>query len=108
MRMRHVVMLAMGLWGGLWSSTSAPRSIQASAGSDDGLLQRFLSRHEDPLTQYRAFRRLEAKNGRFEREGWIEARTDLKPGGKFDYEIMDAGGSEYIRHKVLEPFLANE
>jgi hypothetical protein len=72
------------------------------------VVQRFLSRADEPLTRYRALRRLEARNDRFKLHGWLEAWTELTPDGKFSYEIVREGGSEYIRNKVLRPVLANE
>lgn len=62
---------------------------------------------ETPLTQYRAFRRMHAKNERFNQEGWIDAWTELD-GGEFKYEIATERGSEYIRNKVLRTLLTRE
>jgi hypothetical protein len=62
---------------------------------------------ETPLTQYRAFRRMHAKNERFNQEGWIEAWTELD-GGAFKYEISSERGSEYIRNKILRTLLTRE
>jgi hypothetical protein len=71
-------------------------------------VQRFLSRGDEPLTRYRALRRLEARNDRFNLQGWLEAWTELTPDGEFSYTIVREGGSEYIRNKVLRALLANE
>lgn len=62
---------------------------------------------EMPLTQYRAFRRMHAKNERFNQEGWIDAWTELD-GGAFKYQIATERGSEYIRNKVLRALLTRE
>ena len=62
---------------------------------------------DTPLTQYRAFRRMHAKNNRFNQEAWIDAWTELD-GGTFKYEIANERGSEYIRTKVLRTLLARE
>ena len=78
------------------------------AATDVGVVQRFLARADEPLTRYRALRRLEAQNDRFNKEGWIEAWTELTADGRFTYEIVREGGSEYIRSKVLRPLLENE
>lgn len=74
----------------------------------DTVLQRFLSRQDDPLVQYRAYRRLEARNERFEKEGALEAWTELTPDGGFRFDIVRETGSDYIRGKVLRPLLVNE
>jgi hypothetical protein len=62
---------------------------------------------EAPLKQYRAFRRMHAKNDRFNQEAWIDAWTELD-GGAFKYEIASERGSEYIRNKVLRTLLTRE
>lgn len=71
-------------------------------------LERFLARTDEPLTQYRAIRRLEGHNERFNKHGAIEALTVLEPGGKFTFEIISETGSDYIRDKVLRPILETE
>jgi hypothetical protein len=62
---------------------------------------------EAPLTQYRAFRRMHAKNEKFNQEGWIDAWTELD-GGAFTYVIASERGSDYIRNKVLRMLLTRE
>lgn len=71
-------------------------------------LEMFLSRPDEPLTQYRAIRRLEGQNPRFNMRGAIEAVTELSPGGRFEYLITSETGSDYIRDKVLRPILETE
>lgn len=71
-------------------------------------MQRFLARPDEPLTRYRALRRLEAQNERFKLHGWVEAWTELTEEGRFAYGVVREGGSEYIRNKVLRPLLENE
>lgn len=60
-----------------------------------------------PVTQYRAFRKMHARNEKFNQEAWIEAWTELK-GSSFSYEITSERGSEYIRNKVLRTLLTRE
>jgi hypothetical protein len=60
-----------------------------------------------PLTQYRALRRMHARNNKFNQEAWIEAWTELD-GGVFRYEIANERGSDYIRNKVLRTLLTRE
>jgi len=76
--------------------------------ADAALVERFLARPDEPLPHFRALRRLEARNDRFNVEGWLEALTELTPDGQFRYEIVREGGSDYIRSKVLKPLLENE
>ena len=72
------------------------------------VVDRFLSRPDEPLTQYRAKRVLEGHNDRFKMHGTIEAVTQLSSTGQFTFEIMSETGSDYIREKVLRPLLETE
>lgn len=67
----------------------------------------FFSRTEQPLHQYRAFRRMHAKcdNGKY--EAWLDVWTELKD-GRFSYEIVSERGSDMARGKVLRPMLTRE
>ena len=58
--------------------------------------------------RYVAFRRLEAKNEKSGRYGWLEARTALGDDGHLAVEVLAEGGSEYIRNKVLKAALETE
>jgi hypothetical protein len=86
----------------------AKNEAQPRTSTATPVAQRFLSRADEPLKRYRALRRLEVRNNRFNLHGWIEAWTELSPDGQFTYEIVREGGSEYIRNKVLRPLLQNE
>jgi hypothetical protein len=83
-----------------WASpTSAPEELPA--------VQRFLSGENEPLQQYRAFRRLEASNGKFKKEAWLDAWTEVNAAG-FRFQIVREGGSEYVRNRVLKAALERE
>src|SRR5262245_12465287 len=71
-------------------------------------VQRFLDRQDEPLSSYRALRRLEAHNTRYKKHGWIEAWTSLDPRDGFKFEIVAEGGSGYVRDKVLRKALERE
>lgn len=62
---------------------------------------------EAPLKQYRAFRRMHARNDKFNQEAWIDAWTEMD-GAAFKYEITSERGSDYIRNKVLKAILTRE
>jgi hypothetical protein len=62
---------------------------------------------ETPLEQYRAFRRMHAKNEKFNAEGWVDVWTEVD-GASFKYQIADERGSDYIRNKVLKAILSRE
>ena len=80
----------------------APQAIQTS------VLQRFLSRAEEPPVEYRALRRLEAQNPKFKQGAWMLAWTEYDHVNGFRYQIVDEGGSSYIRTKVLRAALEGE
>jgi len=68
---------------------------------------RFLSVREQPLTQYRAYRRMHARSEHFGQEGWLEAWTELDEHG-FHFNVVSETGSDYIRTKVLKAVLKRE
>jgi len=72
------------------------------------VLQRFLARHEEPPVEYRALRRLEANSPHFHQSAWMVAWTEYDHANGFRYQIVDEGGSAYIRSKVLRAALAGE
>jgi len=61
-----------------------------------------------PQRPYVAMRRLEASNTKSGKEGWLEARTTLGADGQLAVEILDEGGSEQIRNRVLRAALERE
>jgi len=67
----------------------------------------FFSRPEQPLHQYRAFRRMHAVSDSGKYEAWVEAWTELKD-GRFSYQIVSERGSDMARGRVLRPMLARE
>lgn len=62
---------------------------------------------DEPLRQYRAYRRLHARSERFDQEGWLEAWTELDEHG-FRFEIVSERGSEKVRNSVLKAVLKRE
>src|SRR3954471_20127234 len=80
----------------------APAPAQPTA------LQRFLARAEEPPVEYRALRRLEAQNPKFKQGAWMLAWTEYDHVNGFRYQIVDEGGSSYIRTKVLRAALDGE
>ena len=87
-------LLSVGMWTASVDGRVEPQQAQPAL-------------QEAPLKQYRAFRRMHAKNERFNQEAWIDAWTELD-GGAFKYEIASERGSEYIRNKVLRTLLTRE
>jgi hypothetical protein len=56
---------------------------------------------------YVAVRRLEAFNRKSNSSAWMEVRTTLAD-GRLEVEIVDEGGSNYIREKVFRRLLTSE
>ena len=76
--------------------------------SQPSIVQRFLARAEEPPVEYRALRRLEAQNPKFKQGAWMVAWTEYDHVNGFRYQIVDEGGSGYIRTKVLRAALEGE
>lgn len=66
-----------------------------------------LSRAEQTLRSYTAFRRMHAYSESQKHEAWMEAWTELK-NGQFSYTIVSENGSEAIRGRVLHAMLERE
>ncbi len=78
---------------------------ESTARSHD--IANFFSGSEQPLHEYRAFRRMHAAGEGGKHEAWLEAWTELKD-GRFSYHIVSEKGSDVARGKVLRPMLARE
>jgi hypothetical protein len=61
-----------------------------------------------PLPPHVAVRRLEARTERGGRHGWMDVRTTVTVDGHFMYDVLQEGGSEQVRNKVLYPALKRE
>lgn len=73
----------------------------------DRILDRLPSLRDQPLKQYRAYRRMHARNDHFNQEAWLEAWTEMDERG-FRYNIVSESGSDYMRTKVLKAVLKRE
>jgi hypothetical protein len=84
--------------------------LLSAAGSTAQSFERVLARSNTVAPPpYRAYRRLEGGlNEKDDKQGWLEAWTEYRPGRGFTYEIVDEGGSDYIRNKVLRGMLKTE
>ncbi|PYR45678.1 MAG: hypothetical protein DMF89_24400 [Acidobacteria bacterium] len=65
------------------------------------LVDRFLTPTDEPLTSYRAFRRLTASTRGGRMQATVEVWTTLDPVHGFSFEIVSEDGSALIRRKVL-------
>lgn len=83
----------------------APVPVAGRDGSSTA--SRFLALPNQPLQQYRAFRRMYAQSEKFNQEAWVEAWTELDERG-FRYQIVSERGSDYAKNKVLKAVLKRE
>jgi hypothetical protein len=96
------------LWVAACALVVASTVLQASPASDvTNRLAHFTVRTDEPLRQYRAFRRMHAYSEGKTREAWMTAWTELK-NGQLSYQIVSESGSEAIRGRVLRPVLTRE
>jgi hypothetical protein len=97
-----VVLLAAVLVGGV-----GPMTVRGDVDATrlEPVVARYLDRVNDPLTGYRAHRRLEAEG--LGKSGWLEAWTSVVD-GRMSYEILAEGGSEGVRRRVLHKVLESE
>jgi hypothetical protein len=72
------------------------------------VIERFLARESQGPTQYRALRRLDARNLHFGASAWMDVWTDADATGGFSYQVASEGGSGYIRRRVFLAALASE
>lgn len=87
--------------------------VVVAAGAKDGdaldlpVLQRFLATSNAAPERFVAIRHLEARNDKFDKDAWMDVRTEADEKG-FRYEILAEGGSGYIRSKVFKHALQTE
>jgi hypothetical protein len=89
---------------GLAAAAGSPAAVGGDARLEP-VVERYLDRVSDPLTSYRAHRRLEAKG--LGKSGWLEAWTTVE-GGRMQYQVIAEGGAESVRRRVLHKVLKSE
>ena len=97
------------LWAIACTVVVASAILQAQPNTEvsDRSFSRFTSRTDQPIREYRAFRRMHAYIEGQTREAWMTAWTELR-NGQMSYEIVSEHGSESIRNRVLHTVLARE
>lgn len=83
-------------------------AMPSSAAATPPILERFLSLDSPALTEYRALRHLEAENDHFEKSAWMDVWTEADRTHGFQYTVLKAGGSGYIRSRVFVATLETE
>jgi hypothetical protein len=71
------------------------------------VLKRFLATSNAAPERFIAIRHLEARNDHFNKDAWMDVRTEADGAG-FRFEILAEGGSPYIRAKVFRTALETE
>ena len=98
----------VSLWGLGFTLLLTFGAVAGPAATDESSGRRYVpAGDEQPLTQYRAYRRMHAQSEKFGQEAWMEAWTELDARG-FRYTIVSESGSDYIRSKVLKAVLKRE
>ena len=105
--MHRLSRFAIGVAAALTVATAQPYA-STTLQAPPTVLQRFLARAEEPPVEYRALRRLDAQNPKFKQSAWMLAWTEYDRLNGFHYQIVDEGGSAYIRTKVLRAALDGE
>jgi hypothetical protein len=82
-------------------------TVPLAGPSESSTAAKFLAQQDEPLTHYRAYRRMHAWTGNFEQQGWVDAWTELD-GSVLKFEIVSERGSEFTRNKVLKGVLKRE
>jgi hypothetical protein len=83
-------------------------TVAASTRQPVKVIERFLAREDNGPAQYRALRRLDARNLHFGASAWMDVWTDADATGGFRYQVASEGGSAYIRRKVFLAALDGE
>jgi len=108
--MRRACLICSALLIAISSALAAGRETNGKAITDAGqhvVLQRFFAIPQTSPEEVTAIRRLEARNEHFDKEAWMDVRTQADANG-FRYEVLAEGGSPYIRGNVFRPALQAE
>lgn len=106
-RQRQKVGRLAAVWAAGFTLLLTLPIVPAAGRSDNSTASRFLARPDQPLSQYRAFRRMHATTERFDQEAWLEVWTELDQ-RRFRFDIVSERGSDYARNKVLKALLKRE
>ena len=96
-------LMALALTG-MWSA----ERLSASDPAESAFEQVLAKSNNVAPPPYRAYRRMEGGLNDSEKRGWVEAWTEYAPGRGFTYEVVNEGGSDYVRNKILRGMLASE
>lgn len=90
------------------ASGQAPPQAQPSTAAASAAADGVPFTPAPPVRSYVAIRRLHSENERHHKNAWLVARTELKEDGTFTWQVLEEGGSELIRNRVLHEALEKE
>jgi hypothetical protein len=102
-----VVAVALAAAVGVVTRVDAGFSLEGDEGVD-GLLQRVIAHTARSGITVQAVRELRAGTVSGKHQAWMRVETALAPSGAFSWRVVDEGGSERTRQKVLYALLKNE
>jgi hypothetical protein len=108
--MRRACLICSALLIAITSAIAAGQETNGRAITDAGqhaVLRRFFAIPQNSPHELTAIRRLEARNDHFDKDAWMDVRTQEDATG-FRYEVLGEGGSPYIRSNVFRPALQTE
>jgi hypothetical protein len=100
-------LLAWALAASLAFGLEPPSSLRAPVDpGGEAALAAFLIRPDEPVTRYRARRRMEVSA--MGERAWLEILAELDPGRGFRWTVLSEGGSRVLREKSLLRLLRAE
>jgi hypothetical protein len=104
---RRAGLLLLGVLLGCGVSAGQDRAPdRGGAAAETSALTRFLARPDEPITSYRAYRRMEVRG--MGQRAWMNVRVDLDREHGFRWVIESEGGSSALRDKTLRRLLETE
>jgi hypothetical protein len=101
------VVLAWALAASLAEGLEPPSAPGAPVDPDgEAVLAAFLGRPDEPVSRYRARRRMEVVA--MGEQAWLELQAELDPGRGFRWTVLSEGGSRMLREKSLLRLLRAE
>lgn len=86
---------------------AAARQPATDDASQLPVLQQFLATSNAAPEKFVAIRHLEARNDHFNKDAWMDVRTEADAAG-FRFTVLSEGGSGYIRSRVFKKALQTE
>jgi hypothetical protein len=108
--MRRAGLICSAFLVAMTSGLAAGQQTNGKAITDaahHAVLQRFFAIPQTAPRELTAIRHLEARNDHFDKDAWMDVRTEEDATG-FRFEVLDEGGSPYIRSNVFRPALQAE